>query len=290
MQKMLYIDNLGKVAPLDGDWSGASGLTVSRQRQQITMQIGHQVTPAALLKASSQIRSLTGMVHFKFEKDVMRPFLGKAKSYAITEACLALGKYALYLIEKRSDSFETDKLTFLTTKHIPSLPAELMVLTDLRLESLETSTALTHFKERDVTDISFVEPTSEMTFRMRKMPENHAWPKPCPYLPVYLYEIVPKPFYSWFECLYHTAICARSPLLHQGQMKIAIRPSLKLPHTGDEAASSDMASMAGETATHNAEWHEFIRILYPLSSTKEKPINFRLLTATTMIKNQTIIL
>ena len=280
----IVIDHLGKVKSSERETASASGLLLTNKRQKFTLQIGARVTPQALLSTCRHIRALNARVTIEAQTKSHLKYFPYPEN-TVPDTCLGLGRLALRLIEQRYELFRTDELRDFQDPTLGRLPRIMAPLLHPRLFTKETALALAQLDESDLSATSFVMPDGDKGFRIKKMPLHYVWPAPCPYLPLPLEEIVPSPFHHWYQALYHTALCVRRPLIHVGQMKLALRQSRK----DDDGNPIPTAELVNHVLPHHADWYEMIRILYPLAAPRERPANYRLLSLSLQKKERFVI-
>lgn len=216
------------------------------------------------------------------------------KNLTASDACFYLSQLLLQQVESRHDLYVTKELCFLTQEHLTNLPVAMQHLCDMRLYRLETAAALAMLDEADMANMSFIVPGAAMSFsdfnyQVKKLPTMLRWPSDEPYLPLAFSQLLTAPYATWYNCLCHSALSVRRPLLQRAQMKITLKevaPEAPII-TNDE---TDPLADSITALPSSAQWYNITRILYPLASQYEKPSHFRLLICTIIDETTDIIL
>lgn len=277
----IQLDQNGNSTESSSQTSRATGILLTRKGRELTIDIGNRVTPHAVFAALTHMRSMAYQITITSHKASLASFMPIGTSINASDACFFLGKLLIQLVENRQELFTTKDLRILTQQQVSGLPMRLHSLCNLNMHRMETAAALSMVEEDAMADISFVMPSSEMSFsdcgyKARKLPLKLAWPTEEPYVPLSFSQLLTSPYASWYNSLCHIALCVRRPLIQQCQMKLTL--TRRASH--DKEAPQHISENQLHDLEHNvprAQWYEVTRILYPLASAKEKPFNFRLL-------------
>lgn len=299
----IQLDQNGKTIESLSGITRASGILLSRKGKEMRVEIGNRASTSALFAAMSHLRSVTCRIYITSAKASLAAMIPFDTRLSASEACFHLAKLLLQQVEHRHEFYETKELCVLTQDMVPKLPMALHSLCSLRMHRMDTAAALSMIDETEMTNTSFIVPSSEMSFselgyRVRKLPDESLWPSDETYLPLSFGQLLSPAYAPWYNSLCHIALCVRRPMLQRAQLR------LSLPNARSISAHEDLADTIrdpghkgmmshpqSEAALLAApSWHEITRILYPLAAPNEKPANFRLLIRTIITKTGQIIL
>ena len=267
----IQLDQNGKTIESLSDVTRASGILLSRKGKKMHVDIGNRVSSSALFAAMAHLRSVTCGVYITSTKASLAPLIPFETRLTSSDACFYLSKLLLGQVEHRNEFYETKELCVLTQDMVPSLPVDLHSLCNLRMHRMDTAAALSMIDETDMTNTSFIVPSSEMAYgdfgyRVRKLPDDTLWPSDDTYLPLSFGQLLSAAYAPWYNSLCHIALCVRRPMLQRAQI------CLNLPQAHSLSMSDETAKEHGHDSKargHQSEaemlasptWHEITRIL-----------------------------
>lgn len=262
----------------------ATGILLTRKGRELTVDIGNRATPHAIFAALTHMRSIPFDIYITSRKSSLSTLIPLGKKLNASDTCLFLSRLLMQQVESRQNIYATKELKVLNQEEVQALPLRLQSLCNLKLARLDTATALAMIDETAMEDISFIIPSNEMSYadngyQVRKLPRDMLWPTDQPYVPLAFSQLLTAPYAPWYNCLCHTALCVRRPLIHRSEMRLV------LPQ--EQTADPNMPS---SQMLPEAQWYNVTRILYPLASHQEKPSNFRLLICSLLDDKNKIIL
>ena len=293
----IQLDQNGKTIESRSDVTRASGILLSRKGKEMRVDIGNRASTSALFAAMGHLRSVTCRIFLASSKASLGPLIPLDTKLSASDACFHLAKLLLQQVEHRQEFYETNELCVLTQDMVPNLPVSLHSLCNLRMQRMDTAAALSMIDETEMTNTSFIMPSSEMAYvdfgyRVRKLPKEAVWPSYDTYLPLSFGQLLSPTYAPWYNSLAHIALCVRRPMLQRAQIRLSLPNAYRLA-SGDKASDTTKdRAYKGMTSLYQNEadiltapvWHGITRILYPLAAQNEKPANFRLLMRTLVTK------
>ena len=252
-------------------------VSAERRAHALKVKIKQNCTPIALLQLMRHVR------------DIQAPIVIEGPSsrhdkltLQTSEACLHIAQIALAHYEKKYDSIMSSSLTNLTphTDMLDQLTMRLdctnavsdalQILAKMRLKDLDTATALTHFTEDQLHHAAFFYPDAEQKLHIGKLPMERVWPSDAQLVgDESAFDWVIEPYGFWLRLVFEAALATGQPLLQQGYLSLEPTPNQK-------QIWDSKAKIRGKHTS--AKPTEFVRLLYPLRSSSEKPSNYRLIT------------